>query len=148
MVEAEMSKKAGPEVALWRTWALRLIFLAMFIILGNQQWTYILTEDTEGWHRWRGVGHAMLAALSLLALLGVFHPLKALPLMIFEMVWKAIWLTIIALPAWQDGREIPDIVDATASSIGIALLLIVIPWPYVWWRYVTEPIEPWRRNRT
>lgn len=143
MSKAEHLESKAPSVPLWQTWGLRLIFTAMAIILGIKQWTYIL-EGTAEWSSWRGLGHSMLATLALLAIAGVFHPLKFLPLMLYEMAWKSVWLLVIALPAWMDGRPVPAIVNVPASSIGIVILMILVPWRYVWWCYVSQPIERWR----
>jgi hypothetical protein len=38
----------------------------------------------------RGVVRSVLAAVSLLAVLGIRYPLKMLPLLFFELVWKTI----------------------------------------------------------
>lgn len=145
MIRMRDMEKEAPRVALWKTWGLRLIFAAMAIILGFKQWSYIL-DGTADWSSWRGLGHSMLATLALLAVAGIFHPLKLLPLMLYEMAWKSVWLLVIALPAWLSGEPIPPIVNTSASMIGIAVLTILVPWRYVWWRYVSQPIEPWRRD--
>lgn len=147
MAQTQRTETGAPEVALWRTWGLRLIFLAIATILGAQQWGYILEEGTAEWSNWRGLGHLMLATLSVLAIAGIFHPLKLLPVMLYEIAWKFLWLMIIALPAWLDGRDVPTIVDVWSSAFGIVLVIILVPWRYVWWRYFAQPIEPWRRNQ-
>lgn len=133
----------APPVPLWKTWGLRLIFAAMVIVLGAKQLSFIVEGSAE-WGAWKGLGHSMLVTLAVLAVVGVFRPLAMLPLMLYEMVWKAVWLLIIALPAFLDGRAVPSIVSVTGSSIGIVLLIILIPWRYVWWCYVAQPAERWR----
>ncbi len=137
MAEMRGTENKAPEVALWRTWGLRLIFAAMAIILGFKQWSYIF-DGTADWTSWRGLGHSMLATLALLAIAGVFHPLKLLPLMLYEMAWKTVWLLIIALPAWLQTEPVPTIVNVPASIIGIGVLSILVPWRYVWWRYILD----------
>jgi hypothetical protein len=89
----------------------------------------------------------MLFALAVFAIGGVFRPLAFLPIMIYEIVWKAVWLVVVALPPWLAGEQIPTVVSVKGSMIGICLIIIVIPWKYVWWRYFTQPIEPWRRKK-
>lgn len=146
MTQAGVAERGAPPIALWRVWGLRLIFAAMAAVLGMEQWSKILGGST-GWSDWKGLGHSMLAALALLAVVGVFHPIKLLPLMLYEIVWKSVWLLGVALPAYLGGRAVPDIVAILPSSIGIVLVSILIPWRYVWWRYVSEPVEPWRNLR-
>jgi hypothetical protein len=118
----------------------------MAIVLGTEQWSYLLGGTAE-WSDWKGLGHSMLATLGLLAVAGVFHPLKLLPLMLFELFWKSVWLLAVALPAWLEGRLVPDIVNVRASCVGIGILMVLVPWQYVWWRYIKQPIEPWRRDQ-
>ncbi|MDK1287561.1 hypothetical protein [Pseudoalteromonas umbrosa] len=145
--EYKSIQSAAPVVALWKTWGLRLIFAAMVIVLGSKQLNYIL-EGAFEWERWRGLGHSMLFALALFAIGGVFRPLTFLPIMLYEIVWKLVWLIVVALPPFLAGQDVPNIVNATASIIGIAVLMVLIPWRYVWWAYFTQPIEPWRRKKT
>lgn len=61
--------------------------------------------------------------------------------MIYEVVWKAVWLIVVALPPFLAGEEIPRTVITTRTIIGICLLTILIPW-----KYVLQPIEPWKRK--
>ncbi|MEW6998102.1 hypothetical protein AADZ86_10390 [Colwelliaceae bacterium BS250] len=144
--EYDSIQKDAPPVPLWKTWGLRIIFAAMVIVLGSKQLNYIL-EGASEWGNWRGLGHAMLFTLAVLAIGGVFRPLAFLPIMIYEIAWKTVWLVVVALPPWLAGEQIPGIVSVKGSIIGICLLIILIPWKYVRWRYFTQPIEPWRRNK-
>lgn len=134
-----------PPVPLWQIWGLRIIFAGMAFVLGWQQWSSIF-EGTAEWSAWKGLGRSMLAMLAVLAFIGIFHPLKVLVLMLYEMAWKTLWLLGIALPAYLDGREVPTIVEIVPSSIGMVLLLFLIPWRYLWWQWVVQPLDPWRRS--
>jgi hypothetical protein len=49
-----------------------------------------------------GVVNSMLLALVLLAVVGLRYPLKMLPLLFWEIAWKARWLLALALPAWKN----------------------------------------------
>ena len=143
--DIHLTQKGAPYVPLWKTWGLRIIFSAMVFVLGFKQLNYIL-EGASEWSNWRGLGHSMLFTLAVLAIGGVFRPLAFLPLMIYEIAWKAVWLLVVALPPFLAGEPIPSIVSVKGSLIGICLIMIVIPWKYVWWRYVSQPLEPWRRK--
>lgn len=88
----------------------------------------------------------MLAALALLSLLGIRYPLQMLPLMLYEMAWKVIWMASIALPAWASDQMTAGIADLFFECVGVVVLLFVIPWRYVWARYVKQPTEPWTRQ--
>jgi hypothetical protein len=92
-----------------------------------------------------GVVSSLLAAVSILAALGIRYPLQMLPLLLFELLWKSIRLIAFALPLWSAGR----VDTATRESIfaclmGIVILPIVIPWPYVFANYVRNTSERWR----
>ncbi len=142
----ESIDKGAPLVPLWKTWGLRIIFAAMVVVLGSKQLDYIL-DGAADWSNWRGLGHSMLFTLAILAIGGVFRPLAFLPVMIYEMAWKIVWLLVVALPPWLAGQDIPSIVNAKSSIIGICLLIVLIPWKYVGWRYFTQPLEPWKRKK-
>lgn len=88
----------------------------------------------------RGITKSMFAALALLALLGIRYPLQMLPIMLFETLWKAIWILAIALPAAINGRW--NVVESTFyECVGIALIFFIMPWQYVWTQYFRQPTE-------
>ncbi|MEM9311960.1 MAG: hypothetical protein AAGA34_10985 [Pseudomonadota bacterium] len=135
---------APPRVAMWRIWMLRFLFALIAVILGWQQWSAILEGTPHDWPAWKGLGRAMLAVLSVLAMVGIFQPLKLIIVMVYEMAWKTLWLLMVALPTYLEGRDMPTIMDVTINSLGMVLLLCVIPWRYVWWQLFGQPSDPWR----
>lgn len=134
-----------PPVALWRITLLRILYLAMALIMGSIVWQQLLFESTD-WPIMRSLAKAMLAALALLSLWGVRNPLQMLPLMLFELVWKTLWLSIIALPAWLNDHWTPDIEALFYDCIGIVLLYIFMPWGHVWHRFFRQASEPWLKG--
>jgi hypothetical protein len=86
-----------------------------------------------------------LAGLSLLAFLGLRYPLKMLPLLLFEMVWKTIWLLGVALPMWSSHSPIPD---DMAQTIQACLMIVVfpflIPWRYVFITFAQQNGDRWK----
>lgn len=133
-----------PPVATWRINAMRFLFLLMALVMGSVVWSQLLFESAE-WPVMRGLAKSMLAALALLSLLGVRYPMQMLPLMIYEVVWKTIWLILIALRAWLSGHWTPDIESLFIDCIGIVIAFFIVPWRYVWARYFLQPMEPLRR---
>jgi hypothetical protein len=92
----------------------------------------------------RSVVCAVLCAVSLLALLGLRYPLQMLPLLLFELVWKGIWLAVFALPPWLSHQLSADYSEtAFACALGV-IILFVIPWPYVFENYVKRPADRWK----
>jgi hypothetical protein len=131
------------EVSLGRLYLLRATYLFIVVGLGFMIWPSVLNppENTE---HMRGVVRSVLAAVSLLAMLGLRYPLQMLPLLFFELLWKSIWVLAIGLPLWSAGE-----LDAatrqtwTDCLISIVLFLLVIPWGYVLSHYLRQPADPW-----
>ena len=144
--EYRTTEQTPPSVALWKTWGLRLFFAGLVFVIGKWQLMSLLGGPSE-WTSWRGAGHSLLLALAILSIGGMFRPLTFLPIMLFEVVWKVVWLTAVALPLWMAGEQIPGIVSVKGSIIGTGLIVICIPWKYVWWKYFALPIEPWRSKK-
>ncbi len=93
----------------------------------------------------RGVFASMLIALCLLSFLVIRNPLKMLPLLLLECVWKAIWLVSFGLPQWLAGTGSPKLSeDIWAVGLGPIFFGLLIPWGYVWQNYVLRPAERWR----
>jgi hypothetical protein len=87
----------------------------------------------------------MLAAMPLLALLGLRYPLKMLPLLFFEMLWKAIWLVLVALPLWTAHRSIDaDTQQTIQACLMVAIFPFLIPWRYVFTTFVLQPGDRWK----
>ena len=95
-----------------------------------------------------GVVACMLAALSLLAILGLRYPLQMLPILLFEVAWKIIWTAVVVLPLWTAHRLDPATVMVFYSCLVVLIVIAVIPWRYVIAQYVTKPGDPWRSAAT
>jgi hypothetical protein len=86
----------------------------------------------------RGVAFSFWAASSGL---GIRYPLKMLPLLLLQLLYKSIWLIAVWLPLRSAGRS----TDLTkAMVIGVVLDLIVIPWSHVLATYVKKRGDRWR----
>ncbi len=91
-----------------------------------------------------GVANSLLAALSALMALGIRYPLQMLPLLLFELLWKTIWLVAIALPLWYAHQLDAETMETVqACLMGVILCPLVIPWPYVLANYVKNPGDRW-----
>jgi hypothetical protein len=130
-----------------RLWVMRAMYLVMGVGLGLTVWPSIVSHDPE-LPRMTSVVFALLGTLGLLSLLGLRYPLQMIPLLLFELMWKAIWLAAFALPRWLDGT-LDEGMRSTIfdTSLGM-VLLVVIPWRYVYANYVARPGDSWRLRRT
>lgn len=70
-------------------------------------------------------------------------PLKMLPLLFWEVTWKATWLIAMALPAWQNHNMDADTWDTTFACLISVIFLFIMPWDYVWRNFVTARGDHW-----
>jgi hypothetical protein len=135
-----------PQVSLLRLYALRAGYLLLVVGLGSAVWPGIL-HHAAPWSLMGGVVKCMLGAMSALAILGLKYPLRLLPLLLFEVAWKTIWLAVVALPLWLAQQMDADTTETAVECLLVVVFLAVIPWPYVVSAYLTQPPEPWRPAR-
>jgi hypothetical protein len=91
-----------------------------------------------------GVVTCLLTAMSLLAFLGLRYPVGMLPILLFEVSWKLIWIGTVGIPHLVSGD-----MDAAAREVlfncsFVVVIIAVIPWRYAWRRYVRTPGDAWR----
>jgi hypothetical protein len=133
------------DVSLPRLYALRAGYLLLVVGLGLTVWPNVIQHGS--WTLTQGVMKCMLAALPVLALLGLRHPLKMLPLLLFEIAWKVIWLSVVALPAWTSGTMDADTRETAIECTLIVLIIAVVPWRYVVETYVGGHGDRWGPRR-
>lgn len=133
--------RADGDVSLIRRYVLRAAYLLLIVGLGGMIVPQIVSHPITD----RGVIAALLGGIWLLAFIGLLHPLQMLPLLMFEFAWKVIWVLAYGLPLWSAGQLTPvTSEDLTNTLVGVILMPLVIPWGYVWRRYVKQPAERWR----
>lgn len=127
-------------MSLVRLYVLRAMYLVLVIGLGGMILPEILYHELTS----RGVIASLLGAVWLLAFLGLRYPLEMLPLLMFELVWKMIWMLAYGLPQWSAGEFPPTFAEDSFNIAFGAILLAVIPWGYTWRRFVKRPGARWR----
>jgi hypothetical protein len=129
------------EVSLARLYVLRATYLLLVVGLGLTQVPALVSHEPLA----RGVIPSLLGGVWLLAFLGLRHPLQMLPLLMFELAWKSLWLLAYGLPQWHAGAAPSTFKDdLVAIGAGVILMLLVIPWGYVYRHYVKQPGDRWR----
>ena len=140
MIEARPS----PELSLLRLYLLRAVYLLIALAQGSQTWPAIV-HHTKPWDMWHGVGMSFLGALTALSLLGIRYPVRMLPLLMFELAWKLLWVLAAWLPLWLAHSVDPDTADSFFPIIvGVILVPLVLPWGYIWKNYGTAPGDRWK----
>ncbi|NRR31380.1 hypothetical protein HSX11_14460 [Oxalobacteraceae bacterium] len=131
------------EVSLFRLYVLRAMYLLIVVGLGIVLWPGII-HPSHPWALKEGVVICMLGAFSALCVLGLRYPLQMLPVLMWELLWKGMWLSLVALPLWRadqlDGATMTTAIDCLV----VVIVPFVIPWGYVAKHYFKKPGERWR----
>jgi hypothetical protein len=127
-------------VSKFRFYLLRFYYALNALFLGALTWAEIFTHHGL-WQPLPGVAFSFWAAFSTLAILGILHPLKMIPLLLVQFSYKLIWLIIVAYPLWSanhlTGSSAQELTDINFK--GVVADLLVIPWPYVLKNYILKP---------
>ena len=121
---------------------MRAAYLLMGLGLALVKWPQL--PDAADLPLYEGVTLSLLTAMSLMALLGVRHPVKLLPVLLFESAWKVLWIALVALPQGLSGE-----MDAATAEVAVNCSLVVVvvaavPWRWVWREYVRADGDRWR----
>lgn len=133
------------EVSLVRLYALRAGYLLIAVGLAATMWPTVINHSPH-WPLMNSVVGSLLAAVSVLAAVGIRYPLQMLPVLLFEIVWKSIWLITVALPLWSANQIDARTGETVRDCLLGAILIPLIPWRYVVSQYVTKPGDRWRRT--
>ena len=133
---------ATTDVSVVRLYLLRAGYLLLVVGLGSQVWPAII-HHAGPWDLMHGVASCLLASIATLAVMGLRYPLRMLPLLFFEMLWKAIWLSAIAYPLWTAHKVDADTMDTVNACLIAVVFPIVIPWRYVITTFVKAPGDRW-----
>lgn len=131
------------DVSTLRLTLLRAMYLLIAVGLGLVIWPSIIAPPSVVANS-GSVVRAMLGALALVSLLGLRYPLQMLPVLLFELAWKIIWIVASALPMLA-GPGLDAYASETlfACAMGVVLVPLVLPWGYIYRHYVRAPSTPW-----
>ena len=115
---------------------LRLLFILMLVFLGKDSWTYILTHKGI-WKPMDAMAWCIWGSYSVLSILGIIQPLKMLPIVMLEIMYKVIWLFLVAYPLWASSQLAGSPAEAmTYSFLFVVLPILAMPWKYFFKKYV------------
>lgn len=119
-----------------QVWGLRLFFLLMLLMVAPGAWGALLRHEGP-WDPVHAAALCVWATYPSLALLGLLHPLRWLPLMIFAIGYKSLWLFFVAWPLWRAGTLGGSDAEEMAFAFAfVPVLAMVVPWGYVWRKYI------------
>jgi hypothetical protein len=137
------SPGASAELPLYRLHLMRIGYLVMALGLAVVKWPVVIGYD-HSTPLYEGVVAVLLTAMSLLAFLGLRYPVRLLPILLFETLWKLIWLSVVALPALVAGDVDQAMSEMIFSCSLVVIIVAVVPWRYVWRQYATATGDRWR----
>src|SRR3974390_40411 len=79
---------------------LRLLYFGILVFVGLDAWRSILHHQGP-WDHVNAVAFCIWAAYPTLFAFGLIHPLKWLPLVLFMIFYKTLWLIVVAYPLWR-----------------------------------------------
>ncbi len=133
----------GPEtLPTWRFNVMRIGYAVMVVGLAVTKWPELVAGGPR--QLAEGTVLTMLMAMWVLALLGLRYPQRMLPILLFEVGWKLIWLGVVALPLWLDGNLDGATREQTAKVLWVVIIIAVVPWRHVVRQYLLARGERWR----
>jgi hypothetical protein len=121
---------------------LRIVYFLMAAFVATAAWSTILRHEGP-WDPVRAVAWCVWAIYPTMAILGVIYPLRMLPIMIFMIGYKLLWLAVVAYPMWRAGTLAGSPAEEIANSfIGVFIVMLAVPWPYVFRTYVRGARAP------
>jgi hypothetical protein len=131
------------ELSTRRLNVMRFGYAFMGVGLAIVKWP-LLIQDAPSLPVWEGVVTCLLTAMSLLAFLGLRYPVRMLPILLFEVAWKILWIAVVAIPHLVADDMNPATGEILFNCYFVVVIIAVIPWGYVWRRYVRTPGNAWR----
>jgi hypothetical protein len=120
---------------------MRLMYLVLALGIGALVLPTLIKHDAST----EGLETCLLGGVGLLAIVGLKYPLQMVPLLMFEFVWKTMWVLDFGLPKLLARQLTAEFAyDLKSTMVGVVLMPLVIPWTYVWRHYVQRAGDPWR----
>jgi hypothetical protein len=91
-----------------------------------------------------GVRVALLAGLGATAALGLRYPVQMLPVLLFELTWKVIYLIAFALPLWSAHQITAAAAEDIKAVLWVVIFIPLIPWRYVFAQYLLRRGDRWK----
>jgi hypothetical protein len=137
------SLASTPEVSLFRLYTLRASYFVMAAGLAVFVWPAVL-HHSSAFAITAGVRVALLAGLGATAALGLRYPVQMLPILLFELTWKAIYLIAFAFPLWSAHQITAAAAEDIKAVLWVVIFIPLIPWRFVFSQYVLKRGDRWK----
>jgi hypothetical protein len=118
---------------------LRLLYVLMFFVLGQMTWAHVLTHRGP-WDPVEAVAWCVWTAFATLAGIGIVRPLVMLPVVLLEILYKVLWLAVVAYPLWRTGTLAGSPAEGiTSQFLWVVLPIVAMPWGYAFGHYIYRP---------
>jgi len=115
---------------------LRLLFFLMFLFVTYDSWTHIINHSGP-WDNVNAAAWCMWGSYSAISFIGILRPLKMLPIVLFEILYKTVWLVIVAYPLWVKNELIGSPSEGmTRVFLWVVLPIVAMPWGYFFKTYI------------
>ena len=136
------SPRASGDVSLFRLYTLRACYLILSLGLGIYMWPAIL-RHSDGFAVAHGIQLALLGGLGATAILGIRYPVRMIPLLLFELTWKAVYLLAFALPLELHHQVTEAVAEDIFSVLMVVVLIPLIPWRHVFSHFILDRGDRW-----
>lgn len=110
---------------------LRVLYVLMPLGAGTEAWQTIAAHEGP-WDHTKAVAWCVWAAYPTLSIFGLIRPLRWLPIVIFMIFYKTVWLFVVAYPLWRAGTLAGSPPEQMASVfIAAPFIALIVPWGYV-----------------
>ena len=115
---------------------LRVLYFLMFVGVAFEAWKTIITHQGP-WDHTRAVAWCVWAAYPTLSIFGLLRPLRWLPIVIFMIFYKTLWVIVVAYPLWRAGTLAGSPAEEMAHIfVWAPVIILIVPWVYVFKNYV------------
>ena len=120
-------------------YALRVFYFLMAAFVATDAWRTLITHEGP-WDHMRAVTFCVWATYPTLAILGLLHPLKMLPIMLFTVGYKTLFLIFVSYPLWKANALAGSPAEQmTYVFLWTPLLMLAVPWKYAYEAYLKWP---------
>lgn len=121
-----------------QVYIMKLFFALMFLFAAKDAWGKLLFHEGS-WEAETAIAWSAMAAYTTLSCLGIFNTLRMLPIMLFMVFYKGIWLLVVAFPLWKTNalNGSPNEEFTYIFMWGIIPALF-FPWRYFYRHYIVS----------